>query len=87
MKTAKIPLYGNIALSAPQKDETLRCLEYMCSLLITIKTPRALSALATSVSLYRKNVQMYGITNYYVYIQERKLVRLRLPCPYVSGNT
>jgi len=37
MKTANIPVYGNIAVYrkycvvCPNKDYTLRCLEYMCS--------------------------------------------------------
>jgi len=31
MKTAKILIYGNIALSVYKMDYTLRCLEYICS--------------------------------------------------------
>jgi len=31
MKTANIPVYGNIALSVYTIDYTQRCLEYICS--------------------------------------------------------
>jgi len=54
MKTAKIPLYGNIAVYIKdcavclKIDYTLRCLEYICSVSIfTIKTPHGLLIVKT----------------------------------------
>jgi len=42
MKTAKIPVYGNIVLSVYILDYTLRCLEKICSVSSPLKPHRLL---------------------------------------------
>ena len=47
MKTAKIPVYGNIALTDYKIDYTLRCLEYICSVSSPLRTPQTLTHIDT----------------------------------------